>query len=166
MEEPLSFISKLLHAHLYSISRALTKILGEAQTIIAKEYTKNLCKLLERMGVNPLWLAESPNRLCELLVKRGMVKQCSFKFSGKTVEFIVDGCTLAPYVHQPLEVSGFSGDICPLGLIAFSILTLNQGYKLDSNENIFNYVQFNEKLSYFTDNGSITRFKLMKKIRV
>lgn len=61
---------------------------------------------------------------------------------------------------------GFGGDICPLSLIAFSIIALIQGYKLDGNENIFNYVEFDEKLSYFTDNGSVTRFKLMRKIKV
>ena len=58
-------------------------------------------------------------------------------------------------------MAGYAGDLCPLAVIAMVALAVERGWK--PGETLFDYVRFSEKLSYFTEDGTKTKFQICKK---
>lgn len=160
MAEPMDvdFVLKLCHAFSYALSRSLTETMGEAQGVLFKRYVDSLIPLLRSAGVEFQNL--TPEGFCKLLRERGVVESAELvsELPGETT-FIIKGCVSAPRIHKPLGMEGYTGDLCPLSMVAMAALALDRGYK--EGEDPFKYVRFAERLTYFTSKGSKTKFRLV-----
>jgi len=61
-------------------------------------------------------------------------------------------------------MKGYTGDICPLVIMAMVILALEMGWK--PNDKFFDFIKFSKKLSYFTEEESKTVFIVMRKLKI
>ena len=157
MNVDIAFLTKLLHSHAYALSLALTETLGEVQSILMKNYAKQLLMMLDALELN---LRDVTSYITSLK-KAGLVKEAKVRaLSSKEIEFIVKGCTLAPYTHRLVINRGLSGKmLCPLAAIAMVILALERGWKPDRE--LFKYVRFMRELSLFTEDGTRTKFEVV-----
>lgn len=153
----LAKISLLFHIYTYSLSRALTKTLGKAQVVLINDFAKtflNLCSVanLKFKDINSYILS---------LRDIGILEQCRLnRLSKHEVEFIIEKCVLAQLIHKPLNMIGYTGDICPLAMMGMVVLSIERGWKPENN--LFSFVKFSGKLTYFTSDGSRTVFQIVK----
>lgn len=142
----------VLHAHSYSLSHSLTRALGPTQAFLMNEYAKSLAKLLEGEEY-----VKSLSSFCTAV--EGMAK-CRYEGEEDKLIFEVVECPLAPFVHPKLGMDGHTGHLCPLAALAMVALAKERGWKPD--ENVFDYVRFAEKLTFFGPEGSKTIFRVVK----
>ena len=148
-EMDLARVSLLFHIHTYSLSRALSEVLGEGQVVLINNYAKAFLDMTRIAGFK----LESMDAYISSLKDMRFLKGCKLNWpSEQEAEFVVEKCYLASLIHKPLNMAGYTGDLCPLAVIAMVVLAVERGWK--PGENLFDYVRFSEKLSYFTEDGT------------
>lgn len=155
-------ITLLLHIYAYSIFESITKVLGVTQVVLLNEFAKTFINLCRNSGLK----IENTEDYISLLKDIGIVEECklnklSARPEGDLVEFVIESCVLAPTVHKPLNMYGYTGHMCPLAIIGMVALAQERGWK--QGKNLFDYVKFLGKLTYFTENGSKTVFQIVRK---
>ncbi len=118
-----------------------------------KFYAEFLLKLVEKLNIN----LEDPDEFCKMLKEEHMVGNCGFReVSPGEVEFFVENCSLSVYTHELMGAKGYTGDLCPLATMAMVSLAFARGYRVGGV--LFDYVKFGDELTYFTTDGSKTKF--------
>jgi len=154
VEPVYSRIGVLFHIHAYALSKALANVVGSGQAVLAKPYADSFVKLCEAAGFK----LGSVSEFAETLKEMQAVEDLKVKrLEDGTIEVGVEGCTFAPIVHKALNMKGYTGDICPLALMTMIAIAKENGWK--PGENLFRYIRFAGKLSYFTENGATTIFR-------
>jgi len=139
----------LFHIHAYALSKALANVVGSGQAVLAKPYADSFVKLCEAAGFK----LGSVSEIAETLKEMQAVEDLKVKrLEDRAIEVRVEGCTFAPIVHKALNMKGYTGVICPLALMTMIVIAITKENGWKPGENLFRYVRFAGKLSYFTEN--------------
>ena len=166
---------KLFILHSHTMARVLTQALGMAQTRLLGNYARTLTYLLEQTkllnlnGVDDCVSILRNSRLVEHCRFEGLtgsvfapthVLQVYRSVASGEVDFVIEGYKLAPRIYSALNLHRrHSGDLDPLAMIGMVALALEKGWKPDRP--LFDYVRTTSRLTYFTEDGSRTRFEIL-----
>jgi len=149
------WIAKLYYIHSYASAKALTEVVGMGQAVLARSYAKAFIDIARTMNLN----LDSFKEFVSELKRMKLLEDCRLRQTVRDeVEVVVEKCTLASMVHEPLGLEGYTGDLCPLALMTMVVLAKERGWTPDKD--LFAYIRFTGRLSYFTKDGTITSFQI------
>ena len=120
-------LARLLHVHSYSLSRALTEFLGEMQAIATRYYAEHFIEHAKLMGIEIHSMGDVRAELIQMgLMKDIILKPLAREREGEVL-LVVQGCRLAPLIHRPLGMLGYTGDICPLSPDVYGCISGGKG---------------------------------------
>ena len=166
---------KLFILHSHTMARALTQALGMAQTSLLGNYARTLTYLL---GQTRLLNLNGVDDYVSLLRSSRLVRRCRFEgltggvsapshvisvfriLASGEVDFVIEGYKLAANIYGAFNLHRrYSGDLDPLAMLGMVALALEKGWKPDRP--LFDYVRTTSRLTYFTEDGSRTRFEIL-----
>jgi hypothetical protein len=146
------------HMNGYALSRAITQTIGDAQAVLITDYAKNLMHLSNTLGSQ--W--HDVLSYMEHLKRVGRAPLMEVAQEGPNlISCDVKVCTVARTIHKSLDIRDFSGDICPIAMMFMVLKAQELGWTPEKN--LFDYIKFSGKLSYFTEVGSKTEFEVVKR---
>ena len=141
-----------------ALSRMLAKTPESAQAGLMTHYAENLLKLSDAFGAK---ISNVQTYLDYLRITgRSPCIEVFQKIPG-SVMINVKVCFVARTAHKTLNNLEYSGDICPIALMFMVAKARELGWTPEKN--LFDYIKFSGKFSYFTEIGSKTVFEVVKK---
>ncbi len=156
------FMTNFYHAYSYSLSYALSNLLGPAQATFMYGYAKALTKIFGGGDSDFSKLINDIETYTRILREKRLVRDIVMEeIGGNRVRLIVKGCALAESTHSTPGLAESKDYLCPIAAMAMVALAKERGFK--DEENIFDYIKFSGSLSTLTEEGSVTEFLLSHK---
>lgn len=136
-----------------ALSKALSKTPESLRAGVMTHYAENLLKLSGAFGTS---ISDVRSYIGYLKVTGRSPYIEVFQKAPDSIMINVKVCFVARTAHKSLNNLEYSGDICPIALMFMVAKARELGWT--SGKNIFDYIKFSGKFSYFTEIGSKTVF--------